>query len=279
MKDAGAGRQALPASPLDEVASHLAQIASKHPDTRLTVDLANDALHDVTRQMKHLAGKAQRSRRRHRALRHLTNDLLDALAQVPTPPWGDGSPGEEGLAVYQPLRARVLPSLASALHAETGRGEVRDYLLLLSEQVLRRGQRALVAGYVRGAGPGRAALCERVCPLVMGHLGKALARLTGSRLSAAARQSAEAAIRQALAALDVLLHSSPSVRLFWPSQGEPVDAARHERGSGKGQAEDRVVLATLLPGLWAPAEGRVLEKALVATRRASESPALLREPR
>ncbi len=271
MSEVRTNQAAGPAKPLDEVAGRLEQIARLHPDTRLTADLAHDALRDAGRQMALLAARIRRGRRKQKRQREHARELLDALASVPIPPWRLPALPADATAAYRALRGETLPALAMILHEDAKKGETRDYLLMLSEQVLRRGQRTLVEGLVRNVEADRPALCERVRPLIGGSLAKTLARQAGYRLTGAPGVAAEAALKESLSVLDALLHSWPAVRLFWARPGQAVDSDRHERGSGKAVSEDRVVLATLLPGLWRPAEGVVVEKALVATRRAGEA--------
>lgn len=256
--------------PLVEVKRRLEQIAGKHPDTRLTVDMARDAVQEAERQLAFLAARARRSRRKRLRQRDHIRELFDALARVPVPPWSVPEPSslqEETVASYRQLREQGLPNLARELHAAANRGDTRDYLLLLSDQVLRRGQRMLIEGLVHHPGTARVALAERIRPLLGGQLCKVLARQAGYRMAAEPGKSTDALLRQALALLDALMHTSPSLRLFWAEPGEAFDPSRHERSAGKPASDGRAIRATLLPGLWLPGEGRVLERALVATRR------------
>lgn len=254
--------------PLAEVIRHLDQISRQHPATRLVVDMARDAVQEARQQMAALAKKARQAQRKRRRQRDHVHELFDALASVPVPSWSlpQTPPSQDdALALYRQLREQTLPQFAQELQTAANRAEARDYLLLLSDHVLRRGQRMLIEGLVHHPKTSREALIERARAPLAGQFQKMLAKQAGYRLSQELSRATDTVLRKALTLLDVLLHTSPSLRLFWTEPDTPFDASRHERS--KSSSEPRLVRATLMPGLWMPVEGRVLERAIVATRR------------
>src|SRR5262245_24438104 len=138
MSERKANKPAGKEGPLVEVLRRLEQIASKHPDTRLTVDMARDAVREAERQLAYVLARARRSRRKRRHQRGHPRELFDALARVPVPPCPlpEIPPSQdETIAAYRRLREERLPNLARDLHAAANRGDTRDYMLILSDQV------------------------------------------------------------------------------------------------------------------------------------------------
>src|SRR5262245_25044185 len=160
-------------TPLVEVLHRLDQIARSHPNTRLMVDLARDATNEAARQQVKQLETARRLRRqRDRARRHAAQ-LLDALAAAPVvPPAGAQLTAEAVLGPYRQLRNEQFPAAARVLHDLAGKGEARDFQLILTERILRKGQRTLAEATIRKPGSDRAAFRDRL----RDHLGRKLVK-------------------------------------------------------------------------------------------------------
>src|SRR4051812_27569751 len=112
--------RARPARPLVEVVQRLEQIAQLHPDTRLSVDMARDAVSEASRELGLLASKVRRGRRLRRRQRGHIRQLVEAVLSVPVPPWPLPHPAptpEDAAEAFRLLRHEGLPALASELHA------------------------------------------------------------------------------------------------------------------------------------------------------------------
>ncbi|MBY0231134.1 MAG: hypothetical protein K2W96_17755 [Gemmataceae bacterium] len=260
--------------PLAEILERIEGFAKRHPGERLEADLARDAVVDAGRQLHFLAGKVRLARRKRKRLRDDAARLLDALTHSPAPRWPMPETPDllEPLADnYRRLKNEAFPAFASRLCAAAGRGEPRDFALVLCDTILRRGERILVEGLILHPTAGRPALIERVRPLLGGQLVKVLARRAGHRMSPEIGQLADQLIRLSLTLIDGMLHTFPAVRFYWPAIGTVYDAAKHERTPGKAEpAGERFVRFPLFPGL-AFADGpRLVERAVVATRKPEE---------
>jgi hypothetical protein len=259
-------------APLVEVLHRLDQIARTHPNTRLVVDMARDATNEAARhQVKQLEGARRLRRQRDRARRHAAQ-LLDALAAAPVVPLtGARLPAQEVLQPYRQLRNEHFPSAARVLHEIAGKGEARDFQLILVERILRKGARTLAEAMLRKPDTDRAAFRERL----RDHLGRKLVRLlnreAGCRVNPEAGAMLNELMRRSLTLVDDLLLTNPPVRLFWPQAGQPFDPVLEERGGGKPGNDRRQVRAVLFPGLRAYDPGpMLLERAVVATVHATE---------
>jgi hypothetical protein len=257
-----------PRPPLIEVQQRLDQIVRGHPAARLLVDMARDATNEAARQQAGMLSSVRRLRRQRDRGRQQAGKILDALAASPVMlrPRTD-LPTEAVLDPYRQLRQDGYPAVAKSLHELAGKGEARDFQVILVDQVLRLGQRTLTEAMLRKPDDDRAELRERLRHHLGGRLLKRLARAAGCRVTPPVGAQLDGLVGRTLTLLEDLLATNPSVRLFWPEVGEHLDASLHERGGGKAAVERRSVRAVLFPGLRAfgPMPG-VLQKALVATK-------------
>jgi hypothetical protein len=264
--------QAANKTPLAEVLQRLDQIVRGHPNARLVVDMARDATNEAARhQAKQLEAARRLRRQRDRARRHSAH-LLDALAAAPVvPPAGARLTAQEVLQTYRQLRNEQFPAAARTLHDLAGRGEARDFQLILVARILRKGQRMLAEATLRQPDADRAAFRDRL----RDHLGRKLVKLlnreAGCRVNPGTGAMLNELMRRSLALLDDLVMTNPPVRLVWPQPGQPFDPALEERGGGKPGNERRLVRAVLFPGLRAfDPLPMLLERAVVATAHAPE---------
>lgn len=258
--------------PLLEVHQRLDQIVAAYPATRLLVDMARDAATEAARLQAAVLSQLRRMRRKRERQRQEAHHLLDALAASPAVLAPASAVAAASLIEpFGQLKREVYPALARRLHDTGGRGEARDFQVLLVEHVLRHGLRPLVESQLLQPSKDRATLRERLRAHMAGRLGKHLAAQAGYRVTPDIGVKIDEVIRRSLALLDDVLHTSPPARLYWPEPGAKFDPEWHERGGGKPGNDHRVVRGTLFPGLrlFGPNAG-VLERAVVATKRADE---------
>lgn len=258
--------------PLLEVHQRLEQIVQAYPAARLLVDMARDAATEAARLQAAILSHVRRLRRKRDLQRDEGHRLLDALAESPAILAPKAAVQPEALTeAFALLKRETFPNLARRLYDEAGRGEPRDFQVILVEGILRHGQRPLVEAQLLHVGKDRAALRERLRQHVARRLGKNLVAQTGFRVTPDVGAKIDEVIRRSLTLLDDVLHTNPPARLYWPGPGAPFDPEWHERTGGKPGNEGRMVRGTLFPGLrvFGPTGGP-LERAVVATRRPDE---------
>ena len=276
--------------PLFEVQRLLDQIVRQSPGVRLLVDMVRDAVTEAARQQTQLQAALRRGQKKRRRLRRQRAELLDALVasgwpccpgpllsgaaldEVTSRPALDGGTSGAALdvvATYQRLRDSTLREYAQQLLAVSPRGDLRDFLRLLSERILLRGQRTLAEALLRKPSlVDRLALRARLSDHLLGRLGRHLTRRFGTALDASLRQGLSAFIHDALLLLEGLLHrTDPVLRLLWPQRGSALNSEQQERLGGKPIEPQRRVQAVLFPGLIDRTQQTCLSRALVATRR------------
>jgi len=269
--------------PLLEIQRHLDQIGRQSPSVRLLVDMARDAVTEAARQQTQLQAALRRGQKKRRRLRRQRAELLDALVASGWPsccakPTASSAAAIDSaasagaidvVATYQRLRDTALDEYAQQLQAVSQRGERRDFLRLLSERILLRGQRSLAEALLcKPSLVDRLALQMRLSDHLLGRLARHLTRRFGTRLEASLRQGVLAFIHDALTLLVGLLHrTDPVLRLLWPQRGSALNSKHHERLGGKPIEPQRRVHAVLFPGLIELAQQSCLRRALVATRR------------
>ncbi|MFQ3594239.1 MAG: hypothetical protein SNJ82_13750 [Gemmataceae bacterium] len=259
--------------PLLEIYRYLDQILRLHPASRLLVDMARDAITEAIRQHSQLLAALRQSRRKRRQHRRQRAELLDALLASGWPigatsPYTDDEPPTL-VAHYQTLRETIFPEQAKQLQAVSQRGEPRDFLRVLSERILLRGQRTLAEALLRKPRlDDRTALRSRLGQHLLGRLCRHLTRRFGCTLDTSVRAALGATINEALALIERLLLTRETVlRLLWPPPGTIVDSQWHERLGGKASHSPRRVQAVLFPGLIKGTPASCLVRALVATQR------------
>ncbi|MGL4551191.1 MAG: hypothetical protein ACRC33_08385, partial [Gemmataceae bacterium] len=232
---------------------------------------ARDATNEAARQQGAQMETARRLRRqRDRARRHAAG-LLDLLAAAPLTARPGGPSAEDMLGPFRALRNDLYPAAARRLHELAGKGESRDFQLILAERVMRKGQRTLTEASLRRPDADRAELHARLREHLGTKLVKHLTKRAACRVNPEGAAALEDLMTRSLRLIDDLLTTDPPARLFWPEPGQHYDPAAHERGGGKAGGEHRVIRAVLFPGLRAfgPVP-TVLERASVATMHAEE---------
>lgn len=248
----------------------------------LQFDLARDAATELfgrqAKQIQRLQRRLDRMTERAAILKERHRDLLRHLPQSSLtfqPAEGEARPGlDEVVATYSRLRQRSVPVLVHLLHVAAG-GNERTYLQILTEEVLDRGSHILTEYLLLHSAAPRTAdedrhFTEGLCDHLAGKVNRVLAHRGGYQVTPEVGAHLATLIRVAVAFLRDVWLSEPPLRLLFPDPETPFDPDQHERLGGRSPRLDRIVSATLFPGLvHHRADGGVIARARVSTRRHS----------